>query len=294
MQDLTPERLAEKIKQLLNGGVELEDIQRMALAQGVDEIVFAEALDVIQGKSLTDDDSEEDETSTVPSNKNKHLILFIVGAIVFIGLIFGGYLFWQKNQIPEKVEEVGTVVLNAEEIFAINNEIDFLEGEEEALTEIITDIIDSQDENIFYDLEEDFDLSGVQFFEDLDNPGSSLVAEEEFEDEEETIEEELLAEIEVGRFEIAGMPRTVQPGAPSEVTVSVYDLEDQLIPNYQGTVEFRSTALDVDLPSNYTFSLEDEGKAKFKVVFNSLGKHTFVVNEKDNTTKRAQVTVRIR
>lgn len=292
MNDLTPTLLAEKIKQLLSGGVELEQIQAMALKQGVDPILFSEALDIIQGKVTESMEAEVDKAVEAPLNLKKWIIIggATLGLIVLIFLV---YVFWSKNTVPEKLAEPvivteTTLEKSVDPDPAVLEALDFIED-----FETDSNILDDD----FYEtLTDDFNLSNVTVIEDSSSRGSQLFSEEESTDDfsEEEEGEVLVSEIEVGRYEITGLPRTVKPGEEYEFEVAVYDTDDKIIDDYNQTIEFRSTARSIIITPFYTFEATDKGKAKQIVIFNTLGKHTLAVNAKGDSSKRAQVTVRIR
>lgn len=290
MQNLTPTLLAEKIKQLLNGGVELEDIQKMALSQGVDPVLFSEALDMIQGKVT---ESMETETEAVESKiKMKPVLILCGGVFGVIVLIFMAYIFWSKSQNQEPIKPVVKEVVSEVVVPVPEKRVEVDENANQALDFInefeAEPAILAAD---FYEtLAEDFNLSDVTIIEDSSNRGSQLVSE----DLEEERLDDLVVDIEVGRYEISGLPRTVKPGVPYDFEVRVYDTDDKLMESYDQEIEFRSTARNITIEPTYKFKPSDKGVAKRTVTFNILGKHTLAVNAKGNSRNRAQVSVRIR
>ncbi len=62
-------------------------------------------------------------------------------------------------------------------------------------------------------------------------------------------------------------------------TVNALDNENNIDENYIGTVTFSSTATDITLPSDYTFTSADAGSHQFTATFHELGVFTITVED---------------
>lgn len=85
----------------------------------------------------------------------------------------------------------------------------------------------------------------------------------------------------VAQFGMATSPSVTQ-GVGFTITVSALDAFGNLVPSYRGKVHFSTTATNAGLPSDFTFSNNDNGVHIFSVTLNTLGLQT--VSMADTTT----------
>lgn len=79
-------------------------------------------------------------------------------------------------------------------------------------------------------------------------------------------------------------PDQVVAGEAFEVTVSALDAFGNLVPDYAGSVCFRSSDGAAVLPARYTFTGEEGGAQTFAVVLNTPGGQEVTVTDADGNT----------
>jgi hypothetical protein len=69
------------------------------------------------------------------------------------------------------------------------------------------------------------------------------------------------------------------PNTPLNITVTALDPYNKAVPGYRGTVHFTSSDPQAALPSDYTFTDQDQGTHTFTVNLGSLGRQTLSVTD---------------
>lgn len=89
----------------------------------------------------------------------------------------------------------------------------------------------------------------------------------------------------VHHLEIEDLPESIELNATVSFTLTAYDIDDQLNTNYSGSVEFTSSDLNADLPSDYTFDVTDQGSHTFTLAtkFRTTGLQTLDVQDIDDS-----------
>jgi hypothetical protein len=81
------------------------------------------------------------------------------------------------------------------------------------------------------------------------------------------------------RLTLTGLPGSVTAGVAASVTVTAYDVFDNVATGYTGTVRFTSTDASAQLPADYTFTAADAGDALFSVELRTAGSRTVTVTD---------------
>jgi subtilisin family serine protease len=81
---------------------------------------------------------------------------------------------------------------------------------------------------------------------------------------------------------IGGLPSSVTPGTPYNITVTAYDAYGNVATGYTGTVSFSSSDAKALLPSSYSFVASNAGTHTFSVTFETTGRQS--VTATDTTT----------
>ncbi len=82
-------------------------------------------------------------------------------------------------------------------------------------------------------------------------------------------------------------------GTPFTVTVTALDANGNPVPDYQGTVRFRSTDPQAHLPRRYTFTADDAGAHTFTVTLATAGKQNLVVRDTATHSIKGKATVTV-
>lgn len=94
----------------------------------------------------------------------------------------------------------------------------------------------------------------------------------------------------VSQFGIAG-PANVTQGVGFNITVSALDAFGNVVSGYRGKVHFSTTATNFGLPSDFTFSNNDNGVKVFSVTMNTLGFQSVTVTDTTNGTITGKIVV---
>jgi len=100
----------------------------------------------------------------------------------------------------------------------------------------------------------------------------------------------------VDHFKFEDFPDEINPGQSASLTLTAYDLNDQVVPTYAGTVRFSvlgSNSAYVSLPEDYTFELSDQGKHTFSLAFNfqRVGQYDLKATDVDNIAVFGEETI---
>jgi sugar lactone lactonase YvrE len=80
-------------------------------------------------------------------------------------------------------------------------------------------------------------------------------------------------------LEVRGFPSFTGQGTAGTFTVTVRDAVGDVVPDYQGTVQFTTTDPLAGLPPSYTFTADDQGTHTFTAIFGTVG--TFSLTAQD-------------
>ena len=86
---------------------------------------------------------------------------------------------------------------------------------------------------------------------------------------------------------------TVYAGSSTEIAVVALDANSRPVRDYTGTVSFTSTDSSATLPSNYTFTTDDQGYAVFNVTPSAVGTTTITVTDTATKTITGSVTLNV-
>ncbi len=78
---------------------------------------------------------------------------------------------------------------------------------------------------------------------------------------------------------VSGIPSPIVAGTVASVTIEALDELGSRATGYAGTVSFTSSDGAADLPSNYTFAVQDEGLATLSVVLKTAGTQSVTVTD---------------
>ncbi|MDI6736488.1 MAG: tetratricopeptide repeat protein [bacterium] len=94
-------------------------------------------------------------------------------------------------------------------------------------------------------------------------------------------------------FHIVDISNPIKIGEWSNVSIVVHDVEERLVVNYTGSVQFTSTDPKATLPANYTFSGSDYGLHTFVdgVRFYTQGEQRVIVTDNNITGTSDKITV---
>ena len=94
---------------------------------------------------------------------------------------------------------------------------------------------------------------------------------------------------------VLSMPANVGAGDASTVTLTARNVDDEIVTNYTGTVQFTSTDGAATLPLNYTFTTGDAGTHTFDagVVLRTPGSQVVTVKDLANATITGSAGVRV-
>lgn len=84
---------------------------------------------------------------------------------------------------------------------------------------------------------------------------------------------------------------SVTQGVGFNITVSALDAFGNVVPSYRGKVHFSTTATNFGLPSDFTFSNNDNGVHIFSVTLNTLGFQTVTVADTTNSSIAGSIVV---
>ncbi len=93
---------------------------------------------------------------------------------------------------------------------------------------------------------------------------------------------------------VINLPSKITAGTPFSLRVSVVDAYGNRAKNYFGTIQFGNTAGSLGLPSNYTFTGDDNGDHTFIVTLNTTGTQTLTVSDLADATLSTLTTVDVR
>ena len=87
-------------------------------------------------------------------------------------------------------------------------------------------------------------------------------------------------------LEVTGVQDPITTSTPSNIIVTVKDVNNDIVSNYSGTITFNSSDGSANLPSNYTFVPGDNGTHTFtsEVSFFTEGEQAITVNDTSNKT----------
>jgi sugar lactone lactonase YvrE len=81
------------------------------------------------------------------------------------------------------------------------------------------------------------------------------------------------------RLDVSGFPSLISAGASGTFTVTVKDPAGYVIPGFTGTVHFSSTDPNATLPTEYTFTADDQGSHTFTAAFTGNGTYTLTATD---------------
>jgi hypothetical protein len=96
----------------------------------------------------------------------------------------------------------------------------------------------------------------------------------------------------VTHFGIFTLGRTAD-GSATQVVVEALDANNQVVPNYTGTVHFASSDSQATLPADYTFTASDKGSHVFSVTFATAGRQTLSVTDTAHSSITDSILVRV-
>ena len=82
-------------------------------------------------------------------------------------------------------------------------------------------------------------------------------------------------------LDVSGGGVTIDPGTAVSIHVQTLDLFNNPVPLYRGTVHFASSDPSAVLPADYTFTLNDNGRHDFTIIFYTPGYQTITVTDVD-------------
>ncbi len=108
-------------------------------------------------------------------------------------------------------------------------------------------------------------------------------------------EEDSLAYPEVSFLKFDALPTSVKAGEPVTFRLTSVDSSFTPVPTYTGTVRFSSTDNEAKLPTDYTFTLDDQGVHEFglAVTFYTAGTQTLRVDGLDDLRIFGEVNVEV-
>jgi hypothetical protein len=89
-------------------------------------------------------------------------------------------------------------------------------------------------------------------------------------------------------FILAGFPSPVQAGTPGMFRITAYDAYGNVSTPYAGTVTFRSSDPQADLPGPYTFTGAEQGTQTFMATLKTVGTQSLVVADTGNGATGSQ------
>lgn len=93
------------------------------------------------------------------------------------------------------------------------------------------------------------------------------------------------------RFSVVPSTDSVTAGTPFTITVTALDANDNPVPNYQGTVRFRSNDPQGLLPPRYTFTVDDSGTHTFTVTLATAGTRHITVRDTVTHSIKGRATI---
>jgi hypothetical protein len=94
-------------------------------------------------------------------------------------------------------------------------------------------------------------------------------------------------------FTLAGFPSPVQAGTQGMFRVTAYDAYGNVSTPYAGTVTFRSSDPQADLPADYTFTGAEQGTQTFMATLRTAGAQSLVVTDTGNGATGTQVQIMV-
>jgi len=100
---------------------------------------------------------------------------------------------------------------------------------------------------------------------------------------------------EMDRFEIEELSSEVEVNELLNFTVTAYDINDEIVEDYTGTVRFSSSDDNADMPEDYTFEAEDQGSHTFSLSlrFTTTGTQTVTVTDTDDRDLEGEIEVAV-
>ena len=95
---------------------------------------------------------------------------------------------------------------------------------------------------------------------------------------------------------VSGIQSPIAVGRASDVIVTAYGADGNVVTDYSGTVHFDSTDPDATLPVDYTFTAGDNGTHTFSngVIFRTPGQQTVTANDVSNEATGSQTGIEVR